>query len=169
MGISLALFRFRSYLQFLWRSTNRHGLHSPFVYRYATDCLYQRPMHPDRSVAVLLGSLAYFKVANLRLEGRPNLKETVEDHFPGLRDHRPLDLIYTQGLTVAQFQGLLAQGQLHNDSLILVDQIHRDPERQRAWKALAELPQVKVSIDLFHCGLLLLRREQEKEHFCIRI
>jgi len=170
MERSHLLFRPVSYVKFLLRSRDRHGLHSPFVYHFATECLYKKRRHRNKTLAVLLGSIGYFKVVTLHLRDRPGLKETLEGHYPRLRyDRPPFDLVFTPRMEVTEFQGLLAQGQLHNDSLVLVDQIHGSPANQRAWEALAQLPQVSVSIDLFHCGALFIRREQEKEHFRIRI
>ena len=33
-----------SYLKFLLKSTNEHGVHSPFVYNFITDCLYNKSL-----------------------------------------------------------------------------------------------------------------------------
>ena len=164
------MFRLASYLKFLLRSTNQHGLHSPFVYNFATKCLYTKKMHRDKTAAVLLGSIGYFKVGTLHLSGDGPWKKIVEGHYPRLHYGRPpFDLFFTDRLGVPEFQGLLSQGRLHNDSMVLVDKIHGDPDRQRAWNALVAQPQISVSIDLFHCGVVSIRGEQEKEHFCIRI
>jgi len=34
------LFQIKSYIQFLLKSTNQHGIHSPFVYNLVTKCFY---------------------------------------------------------------------------------------------------------------------------------
>lgn len=170
MGRSHMLFRLASYLKFLLCSTDQHGLHSPFVYSYATQCLYTKKMHGDKTVDVLLGSIGFFKVETLHFSGDGPLKKTVEGHYPHLQfDRYPLDLFFTDRLEVPEFHSLLSMGRLHNDSMVLVDNIHGNPENQRTWNALTALPQIRVSIDLFHCGALFIRREQEKEHFFIRI
>ena len=35
-------FKIKSYLQFLFKSTNQHGVHSPFVYNLVTNCFYKK-------------------------------------------------------------------------------------------------------------------------------
>lgn len=40
-------FQLRSYLNFLIRSTNQHGLHSPFVYDLTTKCFYNKKNQKD--------------------------------------------------------------------------------------------------------------------------
>ncbi|MDT7832162.1 class I SAM-dependent methyltransferase [Flavobacteriaceae bacterium S356] len=34
--------KFRRYLLFFFRSTNQHGIHSPFIYDFVTKCLYSK-------------------------------------------------------------------------------------------------------------------------------
>ncbi|AWI27230.1 O-methyltransferase [Flavobacterium pallidum] len=34
------IFQVKSYLKFLWKSTNEHGVHSPFVFSLVTKCFY---------------------------------------------------------------------------------------------------------------------------------
>lgn len=36
-----------SYLKFLWKSTNEHGVHSPFVFALVTQCLYDKKTYPE--------------------------------------------------------------------------------------------------------------------------
>ncbi len=35
-------YRQRKYFQFLLKSSNQHGVHSPFVYQLVTKCLYKK-------------------------------------------------------------------------------------------------------------------------------
>lgn len=41
---------FKSYLKFLWNSTNAHGVHSPFVFDLVRKCFYDKTNHPAYSV-----------------------------------------------------------------------------------------------------------------------
>ncbi len=42
-----------SYLKYLIQSTNQHGIHSPFVYNFITQCLYNKKLPNTDVVAIL--------------------------------------------------------------------------------------------------------------------
>ena len=44
------LFSIRSYWEFLWKSKNQHGVHSPFVFDLVTKCFYDRTIYPEYSI-----------------------------------------------------------------------------------------------------------------------
>ncbi|WP_318342686.1 hypothetical protein [Flagellimonas baculiformis] len=160
-----------SYLNFLLNSTNAHGVHSPFVFQYVTQCLYAgNKMHKDKSINVLLKSIAYFKANSIHMDTNPSLEKTVKEMFPNTDfDTKPADIIYTDILDTMHFEELLSKGKLHNDSMILVDGIHQNEKKWEDWKMLIASPKITVSIDMFHCGAVFIRKEQVKEHFTIRI
>ncbi|WP_179346214.1 O-methyltransferase [Winogradskyella ursingii] len=41
------MYQVTAYIKFLLSSTNQHGVHSPFVYKFVTKCLYDRTKHPN--------------------------------------------------------------------------------------------------------------------------
>ena len=41
---------FKSYLKFIWNSTNAHGVHSPFVFDLVRNCFYDKTNYPEYSV-----------------------------------------------------------------------------------------------------------------------
>ncbi len=41
------LHQIKSYLKFLWNSTNQHGVHSPFVFALVTQCFYNKKTYPE--------------------------------------------------------------------------------------------------------------------------
>ena len=165
------LFGIVPYLRFLLESTNQFGLHSPFVYGFVTRCLYKKPrLDRNRTLDVLLKSQIYFKAKNIHIGDRPALGERMAKADSQIRfDKDPLDLILLESLSVPEFHTLRSTGRLHNDSLILIDGIHADPQNLKLWNELIVLPQISVSMDFYHCGILSIRREQRKEHFKIRI
>ena len=69
--------------------------------------------------------------------------------------------------TLSYFEKLLPT--IHNDSVMILDDIHWSKGMEEAWEEIKAHPRVKVTIDTFQWGLVFFRREQEKEHFVIRV
>ena len=78
-----------------------------------------------------------------------------------------IDGNHRSGPTERYFQQILAK--IHNDSIIIFDDIHWSKEMEQAWNTIREHPSVRCSIDLFFMGIVLFRHEfMEKQHFSIR-
>lgn len=82
------------------------------------------------------------------------------------------DLIYFDGnhqkeATLRYFDTLLPT--ISNDTLWIFDDIHWSADMEAAWQKIKAHPQVTVTIDTFQWGFVFFRREQEKEHFIIRV
>lgn len=41
------MYQIYQYIKFLFKSTNQHGVHSPFVYDFVTKCFYDKRIHSD--------------------------------------------------------------------------------------------------------------------------
>lgn len=84
----------------------------------------------------------------------------------------PIDLAFVDGNhrlepTLRYFEQLLPR--LHNDSILVFDDIHWSGEMERAWDAVKAHPKVTLSIDLFFLGIVFFREEfREKQDFSIR-
>ncbi len=82
------------------------------------------------------------------------------------------DLIYVDGnhdkeRTLEYFEQLLPH--IHNDSVIIFDDIYWSKSMTEAWQKIASHLNVTVSIDSFYWGLVFFRKEQNKEHFTLRL
>ncbi len=164
-------FRFVSYLKFLFKSTNEHGVHSPFVFQYVTQCLYsKKKLHKNKSLNVLLKTIGYFSFEKVNIKNNEEVKELVQQTFPNVQfDENCVDLLFVDEMDVPSFQKIHSEGKLHNNSLILIGSVYGNKEILQQWNRLVTLPEITVSIDMYHCGLISIRREQVKEHFTIRI
>ena len=84
---------------------------------------------------------------------------------------KKLNLIYLDGhhngrATLEYFNQI--KKLMHNDSLLIIDDIHWSEDMTQAWNQIIAQPEVHVSIDTYYWGLVFLRKEQNKEHFTIR-
>lgn len=162
--------RFKAYIKHRLTASNQHGVHSPFVYALVTRCFYARPhFKGTKAVNILLKSIGYFSATRIHIDGNsPQIEERIRQEYGLARgEHRAYDVIYA----AHPYEALLSdfKDKVHNDSLILVDQIHKTPNSTQQWNTLSQDRQITVSIDLWYCGLLFFRKEQVKEHFKIRI
>lgn len=82
------------------------------------------------------------------------------------------NLIYFDGnhsktATLDYFELLLPT--ITNESVWIFDDIHWSTGMEEAWGIIKSHSKVIVTIDTFQWGLVFFRREQEKEHFVIRV
>ena len=255
-------YRIITYLRFLWRSTNQHGIHSPFVFDLVTKCFYSKTKYADykklntyrasllenntiihihdlgagskamKSTKRMVSSIAknsgtthkraqllcrlsnYFQVHNVlelgtslgigtyalslgspkakitSIEGCSNItaftkarliKEGLEkinllegdfdQHLPVLLSNK-FDIIFFDGnhqkeATINYFKTLLPT--THNNTLFIFDDIYWSRGMTAAWDAIKQHPKITVSIDTYFWGLVFFRKEQQKQHFTIRI
>ena len=252
----------KSYIKFLIKSTNQHGVHSPFVYNLVTKCFYDKTnyvayksisnykkqlLKNNTKITVTdlgVGSLitkekqrfvseiaknagtttkrakllyrltAYFKPNTIlelgtslgiathsmqlgnpetsifSIEGCPNISEFTKTNFEKLQlqnihlsngdfseeikniKHKTFNLIFFDGnhqkeATLSYFEALLQTA--NNDSVFIFDDIYWSKSMTEAWETIKKHPHVTVTIDTFYWGFVFFRKEQQKEHFIIRV
>ncbi len=92
--------------------------------------------------------------------------------LPEVLKNKTYDFIYFDGnhtkkATLDYFH--LCLQSVHNDSVFIFDDIHWSKEMEEAWEEIKNHKTVKVTIDTFQWGFVFFRKEQEKEHFTIRV
>ncbi len=110
----------------------------------------------------------FFKLTNIQL---------INDEFNNALNSKELknskfDLVFIDGnhnkkATLGLFKTLLLN--INNESIMIFDDIHWSKGMTEAWELIKQDPQVKVSIDTYYWGMVFFRKEQEKEHFSIRV
>lgn len=68
--------------------------------------------------------------------------------------------------TKKYFEWLLMK--IHHKSILILDDIHDNPEMERAWRELRKHDLVYVSIDLYRCGILFFDPSLNKQHVVLQ-
>ena len=68
--------------------------------------------------------------------------------------------------TLAYVEKLLEK--VGEEALIVIDDIYWSKGMHRAWEEIISRPGVRVSIDLYHLGILLIKKELPESHFRIK-
>ncbi len=256
------IYQLKSYSKHLLRSTNAHGIHSPFVYDLVTNCFYDNKTYPEyallrayrkelttskeifdiqdfgagsrvftsptRKVSAIAKNAgipekrqqllfrlsAYFQPQTsvelgtslglgtvalalgnptatiTTVEGCPNTARiamaqfrrfnlnTIEVHnstfetFLAENTQKTIHFAYIDGNhnkenTLHYFE--LLSERASNESIFIFDDIYWSKAMTEAWEEIKAHPKVTVSIDTFQWGIVFFRKEQEKEHFYIRV
>lgn len=176
----------------------RHGIsqkkYAEFIYRFANKfkpkhivelgtslglgTLYLAKACPQSGVYTIEGSpgLADFAKHLFRQQGQENIQAITgnfDTEFPKLLQQLDaVDLLYVDGNhayepTLRYFE--LALQKKHSGSIFIFDDIHWSEGMERAWDEIRQHPEVTLSLDLFHIGIVFFRKEQkQKEHFVLK-
>lgn len=252
-----------TYLKFILKSKNQHGVHSPFVFDLVTKCFYKRSISNEfkrhasyrrelksnqsviqvsdfgagskvfdsnqrkisriakhvsiskKRAKLLFRIVRYFQskrileigtslgistsvlsLANKNgeiatIEGCKETANVAREMFdsynlknidlhvgkfqellPKIASQKKYDLIYFDGnhtkeATLTYFKQCLPS--VHNNSVFIFDDIHWSKEMEEAWEEIKQNEEVTVTIDTYQWGFVFFRKEQQKEHFTIRV
>ncbi len=165
-------YRIIAYTKFLFTSTNQYGIHSPFIYDFVTKCLYKKSeFKGTKTIRILLKSISHYKAKNLYIDLRNmHIQNLVKSNFAQVDlNHKPYDIGYFEWPYKDILRLILNAESFHNNSMVLIKNIHQNKENNTTWEQLKNIENVTVTIDMFYCGALFFRKEQSKEHFKIRI
>ena len=167
------LYKLFAFIKFRLSSSNQHGVHSPFVYRFITKCLYAAPNYRIlKSHNILVKTIAYFGLGQVHLvPANIAVQKEITKYLKGVSfTNTSKELIFIERLDKATVDEFIVHNyNLANDTVVFVDGIYQTANTHKLWENIKELKQVRVTIDLFYCGLVFFRKEQAKEHFKIRI
>lgn len=139
---------------------------------------YLATANPAANVITIEGSASIAAVAgeNFSHLGLTNIRQQVgnfDDLLPALlNETKSIDLAYIDGNhrqepTLRYFRQLLPA--LHNDSILVFDDIHWSREMETAWEEIKQHPSVKCTVDVFFLGFVFFRKEfKETQHFTVR-
>lgn len=136
-------------------------------------------LHEDSYLHTIEGSasvaeIAQFNINKLELQDKVQIHNaTFEERLPMILDHaKRVDYLFIDGnhredATLEYFNQCLPY--LHNNSIVIFDDINWSTGMQSAWLQIQEHPAVTASIDLYFMGVVFLKKELSKENFIIRL
>lgn len=147
-------------IQHFFVSNSRHGTHSPFVYGLASRVIYRNA--PVRPYTVAVPSDFNPKYSDLLLA---ILTDMGVQKLACFREDTSADALFAD-LRSARADQLLEA--ILQGKIIVVHEPFQTRQTKQLWRELIQSPEVVVSINLFHFGLLMYREGQRKENFLLR-
>lgn len=143
---------------------------------FGINTLYLAP--PQAEVTTFEGSPEIADMAKLTFElaQAKNIRiveGNIDTTLPAfLQTARKLDFIFMDANhryapTMTYFERLLAR--IHENSIIVLDDIHYSPEMERAWNLIKKHKLVYGSADLYRCGILFFDPSLNKQHVILQV
>ncbi|MDA0277282.1 MAG: hypothetical protein O2831_00935 [Bacteroidetes bacterium] len=126
-----------AYLKYLWRSSDQHSVHSPFVFELLTKCIHKVPKGSKTS-AYNQAIKAYLEKKNIPLIS-PLTELTILETSPTNR----------------------------GDTAYFVEEINVNFKQKELWQKLISDKNIQISIDYWSFGLIFTKKNQEKKHFIL--
>ena len=95
----------------------------------------------------------------------------ISSTLPAFLKNRPkvdfafLDANHTYEHTSSYYRQLMEH--IHQDSIIVIGDIHWSREMQKAWKEIIQTEKVRLSLDFFECGVLFYKNGIQKAHYVL--
>jgi hypothetical protein len=163
-------------------------LHSPFVFGLYNQCIKKKsvqelptnitthslPYFRKRADEVLLKYVLHYTPSRIYLAGHAiegdfaDALHTLGIPFDKTMPFHTCDMIYFERIIdVPKVKSSLQH--MHNDSVIVVRNMHDSKKHTSMWEAIQQMPEVTVTVDLFFVGLIFIRKEQRKQDFKLRL
>ncbi|NJN42718.1 MAG: class I SAM-dependent methyltransferase [Flammeovirgaceae bacterium] len=141
------------------------GLTALYLSQYPGSQIYT--FEGNKTLAnIALTHFEYFEKKNIHLiEGK--IDSTLPEFLqrPGNFSFVLMDANHRYEPTIRYFKWLVKR--LDEKSIVVIDDIYRSPEMEKAWNELRRHDLVYGSIDLYRCGILFFDTRINKQHFTL--
>lgn len=167
------------YLKFLLKSSNAHGIHSPFVYDLVTKCFYNSKKQKLSSILlpkgfkrkhleVLNDMLGYFNIqkACYFVEEKHFIHALPNAQLIDLKSSFSKDLVYVSNVNFKLETIDEAFEILNKKGILIIEHPYKNSSR---WEKVKSNVKAQVIVDTYFFGIIFPREIQAKEAFCIRL
>jgi len=97
-----------------------------------------------------------------------NFDDKLQDVLNGMEslDFAFIDGNHQEKPTIQYFEQCIAKS--NAETVLIFDDIHWSDGMEKAWGNIINHPDVSLSVDIFHMGIVFLKKELTKQHFVIR-
>ena len=180
------------FIKYKWKAKGKHGIHSTFIFSLVekgikseltnSNFLSQnsKNLHFEQFVFKLL---RYFKTQNIFIDEKKELTDWetfFRKNFSSLKiqlnlkelnkssKNSSFDIIFISNSNQLLEKLLTLKPYSKNETVFLIEGIRSNKYIFEDWRKLCEMKTFHVSIDFFQSGLLIMRSQQEKEHFTLK-
>ncbi len=176
------------YIRFRRKATNRHGVHSPFIYKLLEDVVYKKKQNKSTSkkrkkeYQLFLRLFKYYNSQNVLILNpndffeklfseykiiNPDFK--IEQKPSSLKDHPSFDVYILNNIQNQDIiNDFIHLAKIKNDSFVIIPQIRASKQQLEFWKRFTEKDFARVSLEFYHFGLVFFRKECSREYFKVR-
>ena len=156
-----------------WRKArNRHGVHSPFVYRFLDEGLYRRDLRkfPPQKRLLIAAADHFGPHKAIACDPQSPMAEWLRSERPGIRWEGPPTGLFICDSPGEELLAFLDKPELwENDTVVFVGDLRKNRNSIAYWDRATGHSAVRVILETYPAGLLLFRTQQAPEHFRIRI
>jgi len=177
------------YLHFKRKATNRHGIHSPFLYQFLDEVVYAKniqksspPKKRRKEFLLYLKMFSYFKVDRIFLSQSDAFFNQLLKAYHSLNPNVVYKTYHSKEISSQQYNiyilntpdnqieisNAIQSSPNKNNTIVIIPQIRASKEQHALWESIKKEQFTRVSLEFYHFGLVFLRTENSIEHFKIR-
>jgi len=154
-----------SYLNFWWKSSNQHGVHSPFVYNYLTKGLYEvKNPTKNKRTNWILKSIFYFKPQKIYIQPVGFLKQIKVENELLTNEIEKAELLFFSDFNSINLKDFISQ--IHSDQLLFICLEKYDVT---LLNSIRNNKEVTLVLDFYLGCIISKRKKQLKQNFFLRL